>query len=217
METLSGCRSADRSLRSLTLTTPSGFGPIGGAAGEFTQELGYRASAGVLLAVDRRGAGTDEHLHGVVLVPRDEPVVERWCELTGANPDACDWEQVAGWNRYLAGDARKLVPNLTRVVRYALKPWPDSQGERELDEDVYASGALAAPWEAFRAEDGPEGAPDPDEPGKASPRPGKASLDCGHCGRPKPTGIRSHAVWCSVGCRRAASKQRRRVETGGGR
>lgn len=124
------------------------------------------ADHGAWLAIDRRDDGS-EHAFGIIACSPDyrPNIVPRWCDLTSANPYAHRGrkavQRITGSHHYaMTGDATSLRPNLRRVLVYGLHKLPGG-AVRDLDREVVATGALVAPWGAFRARGVTSGGADP--------------------------------------------------------
>lgn len=190
------------SLVSLSLTVPLGA-DVREHVATFARSAMLRAGEGALMVIDRRGNGA-EHIHGIAIVAEPGSAHAAWCRLTGASAKCCKLTTITGWEEHVAGQRGDLFQNVAKVLGYAFKPWPAEYGRRRLREDAIACGVLAPVWERVLAALETRGAAD--EPISARP-------PCQRCGRPIPPGKRSHAMWCSPICRKAASRDRRRCES----
>jgi hypothetical protein len=123
----------------------------------FVTELDTSGTS-TLLAVDVDEGGTP-HLYGFALTDKtNEEISELWCSKSGSTRASVDVRTVTGWRAYaetgeLENGRWGLRPNLVRSLHYAMKPWAsswDGRDARDLDRDVYTSGAFAKPWHRVR-------------------------------------------------------------------
>lgn len=165
----------------------------------FARLVGAKPAEGVLMAIDRRGDGT-EHLYGIALVGARTDVQGEWCRLTGARESSKAIKIITGWKQHAAGRPGDLLENVAAVIGYAFKAWPAEHGRRCLRRDVFAWGVLAPVWASALAALGGRGEVSAAE---------VYGRRCERCGAPLGPGKRAHAKWCSANCRIAASKERR--------
>lgn len=188
-------------LLSLSLTSPHPDA-IAEAAEHFVSAAAHDPGSGVLLARDVGANPSHAHFHGVALTGELPALRSLWSELAGAHASLSRAIPVRGWAGYCTEPyERALAPNLTRVVWYAFKPLPAGVPPRSLGSDVFASGPFAAAWRAARGALEAVGRSAPEDAAEASAR----RRTCGRCGRSFSPRKRSHAIWCSPNCRKAAS------------
>lgn len=157
-------------------------------------------------------AGELPHWHGYWFASRPGELAERWEAMSQCDPRTLSRKPIAKAQAYAKGERADAVHKaLVGTLGYLLKPWTCVGRERDLDRDVLAIGRMGPLWAGLRR----QLVGDPHPPGagreKASPRAKKAS-SCRTCGKPLPPQLRSNAVSCSVSCRQAYSKRKRRHE-----
>jgi hypothetical protein len=187
--------------------------------------------AGALIAMEPSRHGRP-HLFGILVVSSPYPVaqVSSVIATLQCGPDQRRIDELPRHSR------TAYAPNLRRVLRYALKPWPPQFGERS-SADVVVTGVLDAPWRRAQ-ERRPATAPcgvrareahmvpplDPSPaataaPGTVEPLPMGREGDgrkrgapaCVACGGAIKKWRRSDAKHCSNTCRVVAHRRRRKL------
>jgi predicted nucleic acid-binding Zn ribbon protein len=171
----------------------------------------------VFLVKDQRAGRGGPHWYGWVIRAGGGAIGRAWIELSGADPSGCVVGAVEGWEMFAATgeldarDSRRTFgEHLSRSVVYAFKAWPAEHGARDLERDVIARGSFLAPWRAVLATVQGEGAPEPCDALKPSPRAAEPSRRCVRCGEAIPSGMRGDALYYPESCRKAASRERTR-------
>lgn len=126
------------------------------AAEAFRRDMLTMGASGVLLARDYSKTGA-AHWYGLVaLPPLPTPKIARglvaraWTAASGGTSACQEIDTVTAWGAFVDSggnlDALKgqhsFRTNLTRVLRYTFKPWPQAYGERRVG-DVLESGLFA--------------------------------------------------------------------------
>jgi hypothetical protein len=177
-----GARS--RTLASVNLTTRDGCG-VREIAPAFAAWIAETSGA-ALLSLERSDDGMD-HLHGLVLAHDLAAIPVEWCKRADALPDVQRLTILWGWPQHVRGmEGPQLHKDVSRVLRYAFKPWPAQFGARSAG-DVFCSGAFVGAWRAAL---------------EAALKAG-----CARCGRAMPQKKRG-ALTCSERCRKAYYRAR---------
>lgn len=203
---IDACFGTALDLASLTLTSPN-EGTIREKVEAFVAHVARAPGEGALLV---RGIGKKgqhrTHYHGLLLALDVPGRCNEWRSLAGAPARGAVARTITGWPAHRAGYDRRFLPNLAAVAGYAFDLLPPDIPPRDLAADVIASGALAAPWQASHAALEAPSLLALDGPGKASAKRRKCMRE--KCDRDLPAQKRSHAMYCSDTCRKAASDER---------
>ncbi len=168
-----------------------------------------RAGGSGLFSIDVSWGGRP-HIYGVVVIPRIGAVLDHWCLLTHTEPDCQKEEEFSGWPEHARGRySRPLLGDAAHVLTYALKPWPQRYGRRDLDRDVIAVGLFAAPWKYVQSRFANNEHIAFAEACEVQ-RSRALVRACPRCGKLIPS-PRGNTRWCSERCKKAASAKKIRA------
>jgi len=206
------------------LTCPAGFTLASLQVAALHLAFDLERSGGAAWLVFEFSPDGHPHLHGLLLVPDAEPVLEMWPGLVGGSPSANMLTVVKGSARPWTAENLLLAENLYRpfpkyaVCSYAIKDLPPQHRGPSLRERVYAgTGVLGAAWNATAVQHADLVDAQPHRllvlaVGEHAPE----ERSCRYCGGPIPlTGIGgrkkySSAEYCKRGCVVMASRDRSR-------
>jgi hypothetical protein len=200
-----------------SLTPPGDVEDVGPAARAFAERL-HRRGESCWLVEDRRPKTGARHLFGLGVVRQGTTHAESialWCEASGAKRKGQGSDgPLPGWPEFRAGgDGRLLDDHLTRIVNYALHPWPVQYGERDLNTGVHTAGLLRHVWETFWAPAATAVLPTPppvaaDAQVAVLTAPRRYTGGCAACGA-SLEGRRADCVACSGACRQRLHRSRK--------